>query len=98
MAIASDADNLAQMAEIRTTSLAAFEAYSWSQTILDTIEGYKTPDGLERASGHLQDAMAADPHFAKAAATLSWFVAPGARWAHLPDPPIATGKWRRLRD
>ena len=40
IAIASDADSLAQMAEIGTTSLAAFEAYSRAEATLDTIKGY----------------------------------------------------------
>lgn len=89
MAIAADPENLEQMADIGTRSVAAFEAYTRASAILDSIEGYRGPDRIERAIEYLEDAVVADPHFAKAAASLSWFISAGS---YTPDAQVAEAR------
>lgn len=76
--IAADPRQTAEMANVGTRSIAAFEQYSRAIQILDSIEGFRKPDRIPEALDHLRQAVAIDPTFAKAAASLSWFEFPRA--------------------
>lgn len=77
LAIASDPDTVAEMARIGTASLPAFEAYSRASQLLDSIDSYRNPDNMRSAIDNLERAVALDPTFAKASASLAWFTFPG---------------------
>ena len=91
LAIAADPDNLAEMARIGTGSIAAFEEYSRAHAILDSLEGFRDPRNVERAIAHLHEAVAADPNFGRAAATLAWFSVPSPY-----DPDASASESRSL--
>ena len=76
--IAADPQQTAEMARLGTKSIPAFEHYSRANYTLNSVDAFKKPELIDDALDHLRQAIAIDPTFAKAAATLSWF--------EFPDP------------
>ena len=76
--VAANPEKVAAMAEIGTTSIVAFEAYSRAEQVLDSIEGFQSAARFEGAIENLETAVAADPKFGRAAGELAWFVLPSA--------------------
>lgn len=75
--IAAHPGKTAEMARVGTESIPAFEEYSRASQILDSLDAFKKPELIDTALDHLRRAVAIDPTFAKAAASLSWFEFPG---------------------
>lgn len=75
--IAADPRQTAEMARVGTKSIPAFEHYSRAVYTLDSLDAFKKPELVSEALEHLRRAIAIDPTFAKAAASLSWFEFPG---------------------
>ncbi|MBZ6378755.1 MULTISPECIES: winged helix-turn-helix domain-containing protein [Pacificimonas] len=84
--VAADPEKIAEMAEVGTASLAAFEAHARAVQILDSLEGFRNPDSVANAIEDLRRAVALDPTFAQAAKDLAWFTLPGP---YSPDPATA---------
>lgn len=72
---AGDPRKLAEMAQVGTSSIPAFEAYAVYSGIMDSLAGFE-PESRNFALSKLREAVKLDPGFATAAGELAWFTWP----------------------